>query len=155
LTHRYPDFDAASDHSGAWQHARRLFAAERHEVEVLRSRLTVPDLADALGVQIHRPPGLTCPSLDHDQTGQPAPAWAWWGADGVERWHCSVCDIGGDLFAYVIAAGQAESFAEAVEVVAEVIEAAPLPVRRLPTSAHHTSKWPGIAPRPPTTRRSL
>lgn len=108
-----------------WDAAQRLFAEERYEIEDLRCQITIPDLADALEVQIHPPPGLTCPSPDHYQTGDSAPASTWWDDGGIERWWCHACDIGGDLFDFVTVRGLADDFAGAMEVVASVVDGAP------------------------------
>lgn len=104
---------------GGWDAADALHRRDRHEIEVLRAAIAIPDVAEALGVQIHDR-GLTCPVPEHHQTGLSAPAWAWWGDDGIERWHCGGCGAGGDVFEYVLAAEQADDFAEAVEVIRDL-----------------------------------
>ena len=109
-----------------WADADRLFDGDRDWIEELRCLITIPELAEAMGIQIHAR-GLTCPSPDHYQSGHSAPAWTYWGSsDGIERWKCGGCGLGGDLFDYVIYAGEAEDFAAAADVVADVIEGMPL-----------------------------
>ena len=103
--------------------------SERDEIEELRCLITIPEVAAALGVQIHVD-GLTCPDPGHHQTGHSAPASSFYGDDGIERWKCHGCGAYGDLFDYVIAAGEADDFAGAVAVVEESIEGTPRSVSR-------------------------
>jgi hypothetical protein len=116
-------------HTG-WHAAEDLFDEDRHEIEALRCQITIPEVADALGRQIHAT-GLTCPSPEHHQSGRDAPAWTFYGSDGVERWKCGGCDIGGDLFAFVQVA-ESCAFPDAVEVVATILVAAPRLVTAIP-----------------------
>ena len=88
--------------------AERLFdeqwSDDREDIEEVRAGVTIEGVAEALGKQIHAD-GLTCPYPDHHQTGHSAPASTFEGRHGIERWHCHRCVRGGDVFDYVIAAG--------------------------------------------------
>lgn len=104
-----------------WEGAARFrYEYEDERVEVL-SAVSILGVAEALGVQIHPPPGLTCPDPAHGhQTGRDAPASVFVGAEGYELWKCHGCGAAGTAIDYVLRAGGAESYAEALEVLQEL-----------------------------------
>ena len=59
--------------SGGWYEAERLFDADDEWIEDVRASVSIGDLSEALGVQVHDD-GLTCPVPSHHQSGASAPA---------------------------------------------------------------------------------
>lgn len=116
-----------------WDASDAMFSADRSEIEELREAVSILDVAEQIDVQIHDagPDGrrLTCPAHP-GQTGASAPAWIFTGAEGRELWSCGDCHASGDVYSYIVEAGHAENFREAVEVLRDLVDSRPSSARR-------------------------
>jgi hypothetical protein len=126
-----------------WADADRIHQHDRDEIEVLRAAMSIIEVAEALGVQIHAdpPPRITCPEPGHVQSGDSAPAWVYIGDSGTERWHCS-CGAGGDVFGYVVTAERADDFREALEVIRDLAAQVEVTERERPAARRQASSMP-------------
>jgi hypothetical protein len=99
-----------------WEGVDKLNQQFRSERDEVLADVSIEELSVALGVQVHDS-GLTCPIPDHHQRGRDAPASVFVSDEGIERWWCHSCHEGGTAIDFVLLAGFAENYHEALDVL--------------------------------------